>query len=380
MKLYNILLLCIIVILFVVLIISLKINNKEKFDNSKKYYFIDFKQKTSGWGIGYFKMSRVLYFFKNDDTFIYKPVEDYNDLFNFLDSLINTKTKTVIVLFYKNDYPYPRLMNLLNYSDKISSNITIIPVQSRDWWYNSSYIKNKKKYQSNIYNQIVFKNNKFKHVIDIDYKTLGNFLNQNLEKYKHNIISWAMHSCYDSCFIKFNKNPINKVLVSGSVTMDAYPERYKMKQFNNIEIKNNRDGLNNEGHYARFLNNYLCCFASSVHPESLSLYNNKTKKYSRTNCHIPLLKNYEILGAGSLLLNPLTEKPYLQKIGLIEDKNCMFIDMSNNNKIQDKIDFILDPKNRKFIDKVRKAGQDHGKKNLNSKKKFEQLKNIILNL
>ena len=106
----------------------------------------------------------------------------------------------------------------------------------------------------------------------------------------------------------------------------------------------------------------------------------KTKTYSRTNSHSILLKNFEILGAGSLLLNPLTEKPYLEKIGLIEDVNCMFIDMTNDKKIQDKIDYILDPKNRKFVDKLRKAGQNHGKKNFTSKKKFQEIKNIILNL
>ena len=360
---------CVIIIYFIY-------KTKENFDNSKKYYFIDFKQKM-GASDGYFKMSRTLYFFKNDNKFIYKPVEDFNKLFKFLDSLINTKTKTIIVLYYNT---YSKLMDLLNYSDKISNNITIIPVQLRDWWFNSSYIKNKKKFMINNYNQKVFKNNKFKHVIDINYKTLGVFLNQNLEKYKSNIVNLSLHSCYDSCFIKFNNNPINKVLVSGSSNKEPYPERYKMKQFNNIEIKNNRDGSNNEAHYAKFLNNYLCCFASSVYPENLSLYNNKTKKYSRTNCHLILLKNYEILGTGSLLLNPLTEKPYLEKIGLLEDVNCMFVDMSDDKKIQDKIDFILDSNNRPFIDKVRKAGQEHGKKKLNSKKKFEELKNIILNL
>jgi hypothetical protein len=349
---------------------------KENFNNSKKYYFIDFNQKSGEPG-GYFKWDRPLEFFKHDDIFIYNPVQDYNDLFNFLDSLIDTKTKTIIVLFQKIDYP--GLMNLFNYSDKISNNITIIP-RSGDWWYNSVYINNKKKYQSNIYNQKVFKNNKFKHIININYTILGNFLNQNLEKYKSNIITFAIHNCYNSCFNELNKNPIIKVLVSGDLHSGGYPERNKIKKFNNIEIKNNRNGSNNEAHYAKFLNNYLCCFASSAYPENLSLFDKKTKTYSRTNSHSILLKNFEILGAGSLLLNPLTEKPYLEKIGLIEDVNCMFIDMTNDKKIQDKIDYILDPKNRKFVDKLRKAGQNHGKKNFTSKKKFQEIKNIILNL
>jgi hypothetical protein len=366
---------CICVLLVLISFYKTKENFIIQKKKKKKYYFIDFKQKSGKRG-GYFKWDRPLEFFKNDDMFTYKPVQDYNDLFNFLDSLIDTKTKTQIVLFQKIDYS--GLMNLFNYSDKISNNITIIPIAARDWWYNSFY---KKKHESNIYNVEVVKNNKFKHLIyGIDYNILGYFLNQDLEKYKSNIIRWSFHNCYDSCFNKLNKNPINKVLVSGDLLKEAYPERYKMKNFNNIEIKNNRDGSNNEAHYAKFLNNYLCCFASSVSPENLSLYNKKTKKYSRTNCNVILLKNYEILGSGSLLLNPLTEKPYLEKIGLIEHVNCMFVDMTNDKKIQDKIDFILNSKNRKFIDKVRKAGQNHGKKNFTSKKKFQELKNILLNL
>jgi hypothetical protein len=370
--------LCCICVLLVLISFYKTIENSVVY-KKKKYYYVDFKQKM-GKSDGYFKVSRTFYFFKNDNKFIYKPVEGFNGLFKFLDSLINTKTKTIIVLYYNNCF---KLMDLLNYSDKISNNITIIPVQLRDWWFNSDYINNKKKFMLNNYNQNVFKNNKFKQVTDVDYKTLGIFLNQNLEKYKSNIVSLSLHSCYDKCFIEFNNNPINKILVSGSLYQEAYPERYKMKKFKNIEIKkwvSMWATENHEDQYARSLNNYLCCFASSVYPENLSLYNKKRKKYSRTNSHVILLKNYEILGAGSLLLNPLTEKPYLKKIGLIDDVNCMFIDMTDDKKIQDKIDFILDPKNRNFIDKVRKAGQEHGRKNLNSKKKFEELKNIILKL
>ena len=57
----------------------------------------------------------------------------------------------------------------------------------------------------------------------------------------------------------------------------------------------------------------------------------------------------------------------------------MFVDMSNDKKIQEKIDFILNEKNRNFIDKIRKNGQNHGINNLSSKKKYEMLKKLIVN-
>jgi hypothetical protein len=85
------------------------------------------------------------------------------------------------------------------------------------------------------------------------------------------------------------------------------------------------------------------------------------------------------LGSGSLLLSPLSHKHELARIGLIEDMNCIFIDMTDNTKIQEKIDFILDDKNRDFIDNVRKNGQNYGKNNLNSLKKYEILKELIIN-
>ena len=102
-----------------------------------------------------------------------------------------------------------------------------------------------------------------------------------------------------------------------------------------------------------------------------------TKKNELSN--LILLKTYEILGSGALLLSPLNQKNQLAKIGLIEDVNCMFIDMSDDNKIQEKIDFILDEQNRKFIDNIRKNGQNHGITNLSSKRKYEILKELVIN-
>jgi hypothetical protein len=202
---------------------------------------------------------------------------------------------------------------------------------------------------------------------------LGFFLNKNLEEYKKNVISWDMHNCYDNCFVKLNKNPINKILVSGCIVDNCYPERNKLINFNNVCLKERgNDVWTNEKAYSEYLNQYICCFSSSNYP-----YNMTTCKTEYSG--LILLKTYEILGSGALLLSPLTEKHRLAKIGLIEDVNCMFIDMSNDNKIQEKIDFILDSKNRQLIDNIRKKGQNHGRNNLNSRKKYKILKRLIKN-
>ena len=228
-----------------------------------------------------------------------------------------------------------------------------------------------------------FNNTNIKLINAVSKNDIENFC--NIKIYKDYINLFNPWCCYDKSFISFNQNPINKILVSGrgvNEEIKYYYDRFKLSKFNHkqIDLKKfsndysesmKQERLTNK--YSVYLNKYICCFAGSTYR-----YNHTEKKILNTHCI--LLKNYEIIGSGSLLLNPLTEKLYLEKIGLIEDVNCMFIDMSDDKKIQDKIDFILDPKNRKFIDKVRKAGQEHGKNNLNSKKKFKELKNIILKL
>ena len=159
----------------------------------------------------------------------------------------------------------------------------------------------------------------------------NNIIGKNV-KILENVIIGDNNKIYDDTIIYPNtkignnniflhRNKIGEIGVQSSFNTDNFEFKY-----NGLEI-----GNNNFFHVDNIVFNG---------------YDNKT-----------IIGDYnKILGAGSLLLNPLTEKPYLQKIGLIEDKNCMFVDMTDDKKIKDKIDFILDPKNRKFIDKVRKAG------------------------
>ena len=241
------------------------------------------------------------------------------------------------------------------------------------WWNSKGKIQKK---ESNFYNLNAFRYSRIRYIVCTDYKTLEFFLNKTLEKYKKNILSWDLHNCYDNCFVKLNDNPINKILVSGFISKFCYPERFKLSNFNNnICIKKHvgyKVKRSNEKAYSQYLNRYICCFSSSVYPPNWT-----TKKYELSN--LIQLKTYEILGSGALLLSPLNLKNQYAKIGLIENVNCMFIDMSDDNKIQEKIDFILDEKNRKFIDNIRKNGQNYGKNNLSSKRKYQILKKLIIN-
>jgi hypothetical protein len=344
--------------LLILLIVFLNKSKKKKehFKNSRRYYLINIQD--------YMKDNMKAYefykFFNNDSLFTVLNL-----------TLDETKD------FFKNNHDKVILLNdnrkahdiLVPYCSKFDNNKYVFIYG--DWfWTNIGFEKE-------------FNNNIIKLICIESHEKLLNFLNINIDKKK--LIPFNPWSCYDNSFISFNPNPINKILLSGrgiDNEINYYPDRFKLSKFNSNQIALKKNGkkyskiLSSEiltNKYSIYLNKYICCFGGSTYRKNYS-----QNKIVNTNCI--LLKNFEILAVGSLLLNPLTEKPYLEKIGLIENKNCMFIDMSNDKKIQEKIDFILDPKNRKFIDKVRKAGQEHGRKNLNSKKKFEELKNIILKL
>ncbi len=323
-----------------------------------KYYFVTVN------GCNYFKYTRSIEHFENDNLFQCLKIKS-KEFIEFLKKNRYTATPIKILYFIHN---LNDSINIIIYSEYLSPMIKIFCLAVNDWWCNPINPG------FDEYNLNAFYYSRIRYVVCTDYKTLGFFLNKNLEIYKNNILSWDMHSCYDNCFVKLNNDPINKILVSGDMSEIGYPERFKLSNFNNVCIKKRgNDVWTDEKGYSQYLNRYICCFSTSHYP-----YNMTTKKQNVIS-NLILLKTYEILGSGALLLSPLNQKNQLAKIGLIEDVNCMFIDISDDNKIQEKIDFILDEKNRKFIDNIRKNGQNHGKNNLSSKRKYEILKKLIIN-
>lgn len=141
-----------------------------------------------------------------------------------------------------------------------------------------------------------------------------------------------------------------------------------MLSLNNIEhyYYNNNDINSINNNYNKILNNYIACFTSSVY-----IYNKTEKKVSNTN--MILLKTFEILASGSLLLMPLSEEKYLEKIGIINNKNCILLDF--NKDLNEQINFILD--NLEYINNIRYNGYLFGKNELNSDNKFIEFDKLI---
>jgi hypothetical protein len=337
-----------------------------------KYYYV----AITGSGYSYFKYTRSIEPFENDDLFECLKFTN-KEFMNFLKKIRYTRTLTKILY---NIVDIKHAVEIIKISDYLSPMIKIYCTVYGDWWCNPGLDISHPEFH--FYNLNAFYYSRIRYIVCTDYKTLGFFLNKNLEEYKKNIISWDMHNCYDNCFVTLNNSPINKILVSGAINyfdyngvecFNGYPERAKLIKFNNVCLKERGDDVwSDESAYSKYLNQYICCFSTSNYP-----YNMTTCKSEYSD--LILLKTYEVLGSGALLLSPLNQKDPLAKIGLIEDVNCMFVDMSCDYKIQEKIDFILDEKNRNLIDNIRKNGQDHGINYLSSKKKSEMLKNLIIN-
>ena len=128
--------------------------------------------------------------------------------------------------------------------------------------------------------------------------------------------------------------------------------------YSNVEhYQYNYGDLNNINNYNLKLNEYIACFSSSVY----------------TNLNVILLKTYEILAAGSLLVMPITEEIYLQKIGLYNMQNCYLIDFTKD--IQQQINNIFAKINT--TNKIRLNGYYYAKSNFTSFNKFIEINKII---
>lgn len=203
-------------------------------------------------------------------------------------------------------------------------------------------------------------------------KHLCNFLNLKKEKtWEKNYIFKNIWCCYNESILDINMNPINKLLISGARFFRSgfgYKEREILHKLSNtnkniISPGYNHNEINSKQFtYNKRLNSFFACFSSSVYT------NNK-------NTHLIVLKTFEILGSGALLVMPKAEEEYISKIGLIHLKNCFLIDFNKNINYQ--INWILESKNRELFNKIRKEGQLHAKKNLNEYNMINEIKSII---
>lgn len=192
---------------------------------------------------------------------------------------------------------------------------------------------------------------------------LNSFLGKDYSR--KNIIFENIWCCYNSSFIEFNENPINKIYIPGRISTN-YPERLLFENSKHVVTIDYSMEETKKGSHKSFnqrLNSYLCCMTSSVY-----VHNETSKQLENT--HLILLKVFEILAAGSLLLVPSSEKEYLDKIGIHSYENCIMYDNESREEI---VEFVTNLANRAKVDEIRKTGQIYAKNNLNSELKFKEI-------
>lgn len=276
----------------------------------------------------------------------------------------NAKENDIIIIFYilRSEWKINILKYLINNKPKCK-----VIIRTNDFWHFSDK-KNKieKYYWNHIFNNV----DNYKLIIFPNIKMLEDIRNINIKN--NNIYTLPLWFVYKKAISEFNKNPINKILISGVIS-NSYPERLTLSKFNNINIYkyNVNDVKLNSNTFNLELNKYLACFTSSVY---INKFNSSIKKSS----NIALLKVFEILGSSSLLVYPKSEEKYIKDIGLFHKDNCWLIDFNKN--LQEQINYILDDKNRKEIDEIRYRGWRHGIEKLNGYNKFLEFDNIIKNI
>ena len=173
------------------------------------------------------------------------------------------------------------------------------------------------------------------------------------------LFSPYINYAYELCFIPFNDNPINKISLGGHIegsgnnepyyerllyhnTLKNYPTKYERIIGDRTDrIPSSHNPLKNK--FSLSLNKYLCSIYTGVWDFKKSLV---------------LLKFYEILGSGSLLLVSITQKLICDKLNLVENKHYKTINIYDITGMMTTIDYILDLNNRTEIDQIRKNGQE----------------------
>ena len=138
--------------------------------------------------------------------------------------------------------------------------------------------------------------------------------------------------------------------------MTKYPDKYK--RLKKIESEYSQQNNN----FSMRLHKYLCNYYDGVF---------------NYNQSFALMKIFEILGCGSLLVYNETLQPVFDKLKLIDGVHCMSININNKRSLIKKIDYILHPDNRNIIDKIRTQGQQYAIEKFSAKQKYEEFLSII---
>lgn len=338
----------------------------------KKYFFIIDKEREP---IRNPKAHPLIFkYFMNKYQFVYLYTNELNHFLN----INNNENTTLIYSHLGSEYNIDNDFNnvFINFIKNCNLKINVI-VFTGDFWKhkyrNQRYPSRIQEKQYDNFTFNIFKLNNIKTICFCNEKKELEFFHQMIYD-NDNIIFNNIWSCYDESFINFNDKPKYKLLISGAMSQDFYPERFVMKtlcynyekleflEYNENDIKD----INNN--YNKTLNRYFASFTSNVYAPK----NNHIDE-NHYNTNFLLLKTFEILASGSLLVMPQTSEKILNNIGLYHNINCYLIDFNKN--VIEQVENIFC--NIEKYDNVRSNGQKIAKEKFTFDIKLNELKEII---
>lgn len=307
------------------------------------------------------------YYFKNNYKIVNKNIDNIK---KFIDEK-NSKNNVLVFIHSTNIDQFD--LNVVEYLQKSKNIICNIYIIVQDWWVASNF----RKVSKNHFRKDILKAQNYKIIVIAEnVKMLSNFNDVDCLEFTDNIICYNYWGIYKLAIVEFNNNPYKKILISGNLHGKCYPERQYMKNLNNkfINVYNyNNDDVSkifiSDNNFSKELNKYLCCFMSSVYVVNI-------KQGKNENTHIILLKTFEILASGSLLLVPSYEEPYLKKIGLIKGEH--YLTLNFNDDMNNQINYLFEESNISNVNKIRYNGYMYGLNNLTNKQRFIELNEIFI--
>lgn len=297
-------------------------------------------------------------------TFQYNTLKKYNweILFyeenNNLIDIIESYEKINIIYFFRANQFIKDNINIIEKMNIIKKIIYIDDLK------NSNEIEYLIKIKNNIFNDFDLIISTYKY----HFKNIFNYINNDK-------IYWMPHSFNEEFKIDYNKEPKNKLLLTGYIENNIYPmrkiindlkkeDKYKYK-IDILEHPSYREKIKHNligKKYIIKLNKYRFGFTCCL--------NNITPYIVQ--------KFFEIPGSGSLLIAyDKYIKNELEKLGFKDNENYISINESN---YKEKLDYIFDEKNNEILEKIRYNGYKLINENHNHYQRINDLMLYLKNI
>ena len=177
-------------------------------------------------------------------------------------------------------------------------------------------------------------------------QTLYGIKAENVKKFHHSVAPRFQAPA-------INMSPEPKIFMFGAISKH-YPFRQRFKELMNGKttfVLMNHPGYKTpvqtlQSHTE--LPKYLCSYTTSLFPVF--------ERPAEDHAHYLIGKFFEIMSSGTLLLTTDTHiRGQLEELGVFRDVHYIHVDLDDEEVVYDKMNYILNPANRSWVDGIRRA-------------------------